>query len=116
MPARFTELPVSAATAYAQLQTAALAVELARDVSHLHGSFSTKRVKGTRQWYFAFREADQRVRQIYVGPDNDDIRALVEKARAAAPLERLKPLAKSALALGCTPAQRKHIGMQYTNC
>ncbi|MBC7700269.1 GSU2403 family nucleotidyltransferase fold protein [Aquabacterium sp.] len=111
MPTRFTELPVSAATAYAQLQTAALAVELARDVSHLHGSFSTKQVKGTRQWYFAFREADQRVRQIYVGPDNDDIRSLVEKARAAAPLERLKPLAKSALALGCTPAQRKHVGV-----
>ncbi len=111
MPTRFTELPVSAATAYAQLQTAALAVELARDVSHLHGSFSTKQVKGTRQWYFAFREADQRVRQIYVGPDNDDIRSLVEKARASAPLERLKPLAKSALALGCTPTQRRHLGV-----
>jgi len=111
MPTRFTELPVSAATAYAQLQTAALAVELARDVSHLHGSFSTKQVKGTRQWYFAFREADQRVRQIYLGPDNEEIRTLVDKAREAAPSERLKPLAKSALALGCTPAQRKHLSV-----
>ena len=79
MPRRYTELPVAAATAYAQLQTAALGFELSRDVSHLHGSFSTKRVKGTVQWYFSFRE-QERVHQIYVGPDSDAVRALVEKA------------------------------------
>ncbi|MDQ6680731.1 MAG: nucleotidyltransferase domain-containing protein, partial [Pseudomonadota bacterium] len=111
MPSRFIELPVSAATAYAQLQTAALAVELARDVSHLQGSFSTKQVKGSSQWYFSFREPNQRLRQIYVGPDNGDVRALVARAREAAPLERLKPLARSALALGCTPTQRKHLSV-----
>lgn len=48
MPERYTDLPVSASTAYAQLQTAALGVELARDVSHLNGSFSAKAVKGSR--------------------------------------------------------------------
>ena len=111
MDHRFTELPVSAATAYSQLQSAAMAVELARDVSHLHGSFSTKKVKATTQWYFSFREPDQHLRQIYVGPDNDGVRALVAKAREAAPLERLKPLARSALALGCTPTQRKHLSV-----
>lgn len=111
MPSRFIELPVSAATAYAQLQSAALAVELARDVSHLQGSFSTKQVKGTPQWYFSFREPDQRIRQIYVGPDSAGVRDLVAKARDAAPLELLKPLAKSALALGCAPTQRKHLSV-----
>jgi len=111
MPSRFIELPVSAATAYAQLQSAALAVELARDVSHLQGSFSTKQVKGTPQWYFSFREPDQRIRQIYVGPDSAGVRDLVAKARDAAPLEPLKPLAKSALALGCAPTQRKHLSV-----
>jgi hypothetical protein len=108
---RYTELPVAAATAYAQLQSAALAVELARDVSHLLGSFSTKRIKGRSHWYFSFREPDQRVRQIYVGPDSEAVRTLVAHARAAAPLERLKPLAKSALVLGCTPTQRKHLSV-----
>ena len=111
MPTRYAELPVAAATAYAQLQSATLAVELARDVSHLQGSFSTKLIKGSAQWYFSFREPDQRIRQIYVGPDNTQVRALVEKARAAAPLEPLKPLARSALALGCTPTQRKHLSV-----
>jgi hypothetical protein len=111
MPSRFTELPVSASTAYAQLQSAALAVELSRDVSHLQGSFSTKQVKNTSQWYFSFREPDQRVRQIYVGPDNDEVRGLVARAREAAPLEQLRPLARAALALGCTPTQRKHLSV-----
>jgi hypothetical protein len=111
MASRFVELAVSASTAYAQLQTAALAVELARDVAHLQGSFSTKQVKGTTQWYFSFREPDQRLRQIYVGPDNEEVRRLVTKSREEAPLEQLKPLAKSALALGCTPTQRKHLSV-----
>ena len=84
MPSRYVELPVSAATAYARLQSAALAVELSRDVSHLHGSFSTKLVKGTRQWYLSFREPDQRLRQIYVGPDNEQVRTIVAKAREEA--------------------------------
>jgi hypothetical protein len=110
MPVRYADLPVAAATAYAQLQTAALGFELARDVSHLHGSFSTKAVKGTRQWYFSFREAD-RVRQIYVGPDTEAVRMLVGRAQRASPHDQLKPLARAALALGCTPAQRKHLGV-----
>lgn len=54
----------------------------------------------------AFHGVNQRVRQIYAAPDNDDIRELMEK-----PLERLKCLANSALALGCTPAQRKHLSV-----
>ena len=111
MSSRYVELPVSAATAYAQLQSAALAVELSRDVSHLHGSFSTKQVKGTRQWYFSFREPDQRLRQIYVGPDNEQVRALVAKAREEPPMDRLRPLARAAIALGCTPVQRKHLSV-----
>ncbi len=111
MPRFYTELPVAAATAYAQLQTATQATELARDASHLHGSFSTKAVKGSLQWYFSFREPDQRVRQIYVGPDNEATRALVHHARAAQPLQQLRPLAKAALALGNTPTQRKHLSV-----
>jgi hypothetical protein len=110
-PEYFVDLPVSAATAFAQLQTAASATELARDVSHLQGSFASKMVKGTRQWYFAFRESPQSVRQIYVGPDNEAVRAMMAKARDHAPLDKLKPLAKSALALGCSPIQRKHLSV-----
>ena len=111
MPQRFKDQPVSTSTAYAQLHTAALGVDFARDVSHLNGSFGTKQVKGTTQWYFSFRDIDQRVRQLYVGPDTPAILELVQKARATEPRERLRALARSAVVLGCAPAERKHLGV-----
>lgn len=107
----YIDLPVSGATAFAQLQAAAMAAELARDVSHLQGSFSTKVVKGSLHWYFAFRENAHSVKQIYVGPDNEEVQRVIAKARDHAPLEKLRPLAKSALALGCAPIQRKHLSV-----
>ena len=111
MPQRYTEQPVATATAYAQLHTAALGIEFDRDVSHLNGSFGTKTVKGSLQWYFSFRDIDQRVRQLYIGPDTDAIRQLVQKARTAEPRARLRALARSASVLGCIPAQRKHLSV-----
>jgi hypothetical protein len=111
MPKFYRELPVSASTAYAQLHAAAMGLELDRDVSHLHGSFATKQVRGTTQWYFAFREPDQRIRQIYIGPDSDEVRALVERGRVEAPIKSLKPLARSAATLGNATVQRKHLSV-----
>ena len=111
MPQRYTEQPVATSTAYAQLHTAALGIEFDRDVSHLNGSFGTKTVKGSLQWYFSFRDIDQRVRQLYIGPDTEAIRQLVHKARTAEPRARLRALARSANVLGCLPAQRKHLGV-----
>jgi hypothetical protein len=96
---------------FAQLQTAAMATELSRDVSHLQGSFAAKMVKGSRQWYFAYRENASSVRQIYVGPDTAAVKELIAKAGQQAPLDKLKPLAKSAQALGCAPIQRKHLSV-----
>ncbi len=111
MPARYITQPVATSTAYAQLHTAAIGIEFDRDVSHLNGSFGTKTIHGSVQWYFSFRDIDQRVRQLYVGPDTDEVRALVQRAAAAQPKERLRPLARSANALGCIPTQRKHLGV-----
>lgn len=113
MPQRYVDQPVATATAYAQLHTATLGFEFDRDVSHLNGSFGTKTVKGSQHWYFSFRDVDQRVRQLYVGPDTDAIRQLVERARSAVPdpREHLRALARSARALGCLPAQRKHLSV-----
>ena len=54
--ARFTELPLSAQTAYAQLFDATLASELSRSVANLRGSFARKTVKGREYWYFQFTD------------------------------------------------------------
>ena len=107
----FSDLSISAATAFAQLHTATLGRELARDVSHLNGSYSKKNVKGKLHWYFAYRESSHRVRQLYVGPDTTDVRSLVEKASSANPQEQTKPLAKAAFAMGLAAVSRQHLSV-----
>jgi hypothetical protein len=107
----FADLPVVSATAFAQLHTSALAQELARDASHLRGSYSIKKVKDKAHWYFSFREADQALRQMYVGPDNPQTRQLVEHAKSKTPHASTQPLAKVASTLGCAAVTRQHLSV-----
>jgi hypothetical protein len=106
MPAessRYVELPLSAQTAYAELFDQARAAELHRSVAHLNGSFASKSVKGREYWYFAYRDIDGAVRQLYVGPDDERVRTLIARFREQAP-RPLGPMAKAAVALGCAAA------------
>lgn len=107
----YSDLPLSAQTAYAQLADVATSLELNRSIENLHGSFSRKTVQGSAYWYFAFRDLDGQVRQLYVGPDTEQVRNAVERAKGAQPKpdERLAPLAKAAVALGCAAALPKHV-------
>jgi hypothetical protein len=100
------ELSPTAQTAYAQLLDAAQATELARSLAQLRGSFAHKTVKGRRYWYFQFTEVSGRLRQVYVGPDSEPVRTLVETRSKARPA--LEPLARSAEALGCAPVLLPH--------
>jgi hypothetical protein len=104
----YAELPLSAQTAYAQLLDAALAADLARSVADLTGSFAAKTVKGRTYWYFQFTEPAGKLRQVYVGPDNDAVRRLMQRQREPSATQSLGPLARSALALGCTPVLPRH--------
>ncbi len=104
----FTELPLSAQTAYAQLFDAASAAELSRSVADLSGSFARKTVKGRVYWYFQHPDLGGRMRQIYVGPDTPEVRTLVEQRTAAPGAEVLRALARSAIALGCQPLLPRH--------
>jgi len=109
MPAastRYTELTLSAQTAYAELLDRARAAELHRSVGHLNGSFASKSVKGRRYWYFAYRDVDGAVRQLYVGPDDERVRSLMARFRDQAP-RPLAPMARAAAALGCAAAVPK---------
>ena len=62
MPALYTELSVSAHTAYAQLLDATLSAELVRSVADLPGSFNAKTVKGRTYWYFQYTEPAGKLR------------------------------------------------------
>lgn len=103
----YVDLPVSAQTAFAQLQDVALAEHVSRSAAQLHGNFVSKSVKGRDYWYFVFREGT-RHRQIYVGPDSPRVRALVEKKQAS-DLGHIAALARAYVALGATVLPGKQL-------
>lgn len=105
----FTELPLTAQTAYAQLFEAALSAEHARSIADLSGSFAAKTVRGQKYWYYQYTEPAGKLRQIYVGPDNQAVRALIEKrAEQFSPQAALGPLVRAAAALGCAEVLPRH--------
>jgi hypothetical protein len=108
MPRLFTELSLSAQTAYAQLLDATLGAEHARSVADLPGSFNAKTVKGRRYWYFQYTEPSGKLRQVYVGPDGEAVQRLMQRKAEANVSAALQPSARSALALGCAGILPRH--------
>lgn len=104
----YTHLSASAQTAYAQLLDAAHAAEIARTVADLPGTFAKKQVKGKTYWYYQFLDVSARKRQVYVGPENDRVLALVASGRQPGPKAALGALARSAAALGNEPMLPRH--------
>jgi len=108
MKIQFSELSLSAQTAYAQLLDATMSAEHLRSVADLPGSFAAKSIKGHKYWYFQYTEPSGRLRQVYVGPDGDAVNRLMERKDGASAREPLEPLARSALALGCSGVLPRH--------
>lgn len=107
--ARYTELSLSAQTAYAELAERTRAVEMDNALAGLSGSFHTLKRKGHAYWYFSYREAGAgRARVLYVGPDNAQLRSLVDRFRRHRMPKRLAPQASAAVSLGCAAAAPKH--------
>ena len=104
----YSELSALAQTAYAQLLESALVVEHSRTVADLPGSFATKAVKGRQYWYYQYTEPSGRLRQLYVGPDNESVRQLVARKSSKPVTGALLPMARSAMALGCASLLPRH--------
>jgi hypothetical protein len=105
---RYTELALSAQTAYAELFEQTRTLELTNALACLVGSFHKLTRKGQDYWYFAYRELGQKVRMAYVGPDDKRVRVLVERFRRNRRDKPLAPMAQVALGLGCVPTAPKH--------
>lgn len=105
--ALYEESSLTAQTAYAEVFDAARAVEIKRAVGTLNGSFASKTVKGRTYWYFQYRDINGAVRQLYVGPDDEEVRGLVNHAPAGTP-KLLEPRARAAMALGNQGILPKH--------
>jgi hypothetical protein len=109
MDARFAPHSLAAQTAYAELAERTLAFELRSALGGLTGSFNVSERKGTRYWYFSYREPGvDRPRLMYVGPDTDEVRELVDRFRSERLNKPLVPQARAAIAQGCAPLAAKH--------
>jgi hypothetical protein len=105
---RFAELSLAAQTAYAELAEQTRTFELTNALAGLVGTFQKLTRKGRAYWYFAYRDLDGKLRMAYVGPNDERVRALVERFRRTRRPKALAPQAKAAIELGCTATTPKH--------
>jgi hypothetical protein len=105
---RYSDLSLSAQTAYAELFSQTQAFELNSALSGLVGAFHKRTLKNKDYWYFAYRDIDQKLRMAYVGPDNERVRALVVRFNENRRDKPLAPPARMAIAAGCAAATPKH--------
>lgn len=101
-------LSASAQTAYSQLLDATQGAELSRTVANLPGTFARKQVKGRTYWYYQYLEVSGRKRQIYVGPENERVRGLLDAHAAGGANSAIEALARSAVALGNAAMLARH--------
>lgn len=105
---RWQAQPLAAQTAYAELFEQTQTFELTNALAGLTGAFHQRLLKGHRYWYFAYRDIDGKLHTVYVGPDNERVRALVERFAAVRQKRPLAPAARIAMLAGCQPAAPKH--------
>jgi len=105
---RQTSLSLSAQTAYAELFSQTQAFELSNALAGLVGAFHKRLLKGREYWYFAYRDIDQKLRMVYVGPDSERIRDLVLRFEESKLDKPLVVPARMAITAGCAPVAPKH--------
>lgn len=105
---RYLSLSIAAQTAYAELFSQTQARELDNALAGLTGAFHKRTLKGCDYWYFGYRDMDQKLRMVYVGPDNERVRALVERHAPGKQEKPLVPPARMAIAAGDMPVVPKH--------
>lgn len=107
----FQEMSVAAQAAFAGLDDAARQADLHRNIADLPGGFAKKTVAKRNYWYFQVKAGDGRLRQFYVGPDDDATRALIQRhgdPAAKSARQHLVRLARAAMELGCVEIPLKH--------
>lgn len=105
---RFEPLSLNAQTSYAELSDQAQALEMQTSLAGLPGAFHQRRLKDRDYWYFGYRDIDGAGRMIYLGPDNDRVRTLIERFKAHNERPSVVPQARAAIALGCEAVLPKH--------
>ncbi len=76
-------LDIQAQTLYAELLERVLTDTIPPSAPKLARAFVSKTVKGRRYWYVQYRDVNAR-RQVYLGPETDQLQAAIESIRASA--------------------------------
>lgn len=106
----YKELSLSAQTAYAELQDQ-LQTQNIGELSALPGSFQRLIKRGKPYIYYNFRDMDGTQRMAYIGPEDERVIKLIEKAKASkaeSGAAMIQAQTKSAVALGCMSTLTKH--------
>lgn len=77
-------------------------------LASLPGAFHSRVIKNKSYVYFGYRDSDGLGRMVYVGPDDDRVRALVEKFNEEKNYKNMSALVQSAQILGCQGMDAKH--------
>lgn len=107
----FTDLSLTAQTAYAQLLDALQSTAVKRCVADAPGSFNRKEISGKTYWYYQSRLLDGTLRQLYLGPHSERLEVLIEarKAHTENSTRILAALASHAVALGAESILPPHL-------
>lgn len=107
----FTPLSSAAETAYANVVTGARQADLTRCVADLPGGFSSKTISGRTYWYYQRKSPDDKVVQIYIGPDTAatlELMAAHKQPDRSAGNDHLRRLSRAAIELGCPAMVTAH--------
>lgn len=109
----FTRLTLTSQTLYAELLEQTLALEASRSAANLPGTFTTRSLKGRTYHYYVYRDLAGKYRQVYLGPDSDEVRGFVERVReekreASADFKRVEELCAALAATGAMVAPHSH--------
>lgn len=105
----YTPHSPSAEAAYAEVLDHAMMRSIHRSVADLTGTFAKKAVSGRQYWYFQYRDVDQKLHQVYLGPQSERLDRLIEM-KGAAPAQgvSISRHARAAIALGNIPVLKSH--------
>jgi hypothetical protein len=107
----YSELSAAAQASFAGLDVAARDADVRRGVAAVPGGFVKKHDKAHAYWYYQQKQPNGKVQQVFVGPDDEKTRALIERHAAADAVEGkagLQRLARAAIELGCAEIPLKH--------
>lgn len=114
MSLQHQELSTAAQSAFAGLDVAAKQMALDRSVAQLPGGFAKKTIRGRAYWYHQVKSPDQKPVQTYIGPDDEETRALMAAHSAPANASNqqasrhMTQLTRAALEYGCSDIPNKH--------